>query len=121
VTSSFVRYGGLLEHVFISFETKAACGRLIVVDARMKHLIAKAHALGYVDGPLSRSQWVGYMRSCKTAYGQFDDAWAEYVLRFTPDTADEADDKIRLVILDSTRQLQDLLTDFPNKANLLDW
>lgn len=121
MTSSFHRYSGLLEHDFVSFETRAACARLIIDDARLKFLIARTRALGYEDGPLSLDHWRWFVQNGREALAQFDQAWSTFLANMTRETSDEDDDRLREAIFNVLSRFEDMLAEFPERRGLISW
>jgi hypothetical protein len=121
MATSFARYSGLLAHEYVSYETIAGCSRLILANAKLNTLIAVSRGLGHETGPTGRSEWVAITQRSRLAMKEFDDAWAEYLQKFTRDSSRELDDGLRLAVFGVLNKVETLVTEFSGLERYVDW
>lgn len=121
MATAFDRYNGLLGGGHVTYETVAACGRLITADAQLNGLLVHARFLGHVDGPVSRPEWVEFTRRARNALLGFDGAWSRYKTELTRDNVGEADVQLRSAVKIALQKIEELIELFPDRERLISW
>ena len=121
MATSFQRYAELLGNEYVSYETLAACGRLITLDAQMNGLLVHARALGHKEGPVSRADWVAVVQAARAALSAFDEAWSRYKSEVTGDNRQDAAVPLNAAIRSTLHTIEELVANFPARDQLILW